>query len=77
MRGRPSGDPFKVSQWFTTVLREAEGNLGTLIRSVLDYAQGRSQGLESRLRDELAATNMADYPTLKAYVELENSISLF
>ena len=48
--------------------RGAKGNLETLIRSVLDYVQKRSQGLESRLRDELAATNMADYPTLKAYV---------
>jgi gag-polypeptide of LTR copia-type/Zinc knuckle/Zinc finger C-x8-C-x5-C-x3-H type (and similar) len=39
-----------------------------LIRSVLDVVQKRSQGVETRLRDELIAMNLADYPSLAAYI---------
>ena len=39
-----------------------------VVRSVLDCVQKRSQGLESRLREELAATNLVDFSNLKAYV---------
>ena len=48
--------------------RGSKGNVEVLIRSVLDYVQKRSQGLDSRLRDEVAATTMADYPSLRAYI---------
>ena len=39
-----------------------------LIRCVLDVIQKRSQGVETRLRDELTAMNLADYPSLAAYI---------
>ena len=39
-----------------------------LIRCVLDVIQKRSQGVESRLRDEISAANLADYPSLAAYM---------
>ena len=40
----------------------------SLVRSVLDVIQKRSQGIESRLREECNAANMADYPSLLSYV---------
>ena len=44
-----------------------------MVRVVLDAIQKRSQGAEARLRDEVAAANLADYPSLRAYVsDLEN-----
>ena len=39
-----------------------------MVRLVLDYIQKKSQGVESRLRDEVAAAQLVDYPSLKAYV---------
>ena len=39
-----------------------------MVRAVLDAIQKRSQGAEARLRDEVAAANLADYPSLRAYV---------
>ena len=39
-----------------------------MIRCVLDIIQKRSQGIEVRLRDELIAANLADYPSLATYI---------
>ena len=39
-----------------------------MIRSVLDVIQKRSQGVETRLRDEVNGMNLADYPSLAAYI---------
>ena len=44
------------------------GDIEGLIRTVLNVVQKRSQGVESRLRDELSAANLADYPSLSAYI---------
>ena len=43
-------------------------DLKCMVRAVLDAIQKRSQGAEARLRDEVAAANLADYPSLRAYV---------
>lgn len=45
-----------------------QGDVETLVRSVLDHVQKRSQGVETRLREEVAAANLADYPSLRAYI---------
>ena len=48
----------------------------SLIRTVLDAVQKRSQGVEARLRDEMSAANLADYPSLAAYIgDLEAKFS--
>ena len=54
-----------VSSVYNRTQRSKKGDVEGLIRSVLDFVQKRSQGLESRLREELAATNLADFPSLK------------
>ena len=48
----------------------------SLIRTVLYAVQKRSQGVEARLRDEMSAANLADYPSLAAYIgDLEAKFS--
>ena len=39
-----------------------------MVRCVLDVFQKRSQGVEIRLRDEVSAANLADYPSLASYI---------
>ena len=39
-----------------------------MVRCVLDVFQKRSQGVEIRLRDEVSAANLADYPSLTTYI---------
>ena len=39
-----------------------------MVRCVLDVFQKRSQGVEVRLRDEVSAANLADYPSLASYI---------
>ena len=47
-----------------------------LIRVVLDSIQKRSQGVETRLRDEIGAANLADYQSLASYIaDLEGKFS--
>ena len=51
-------------------------DLEGLIRTVLDAIQKRSQGVETRIRDEIGAANLADYPSLRAYIgDLESKFS--
>ena len=57
-----------VSAVYNRTQRSRKGDVEGVVRSVLDYVQKRSQGLESRLREELAATNLVDYPNLKCYI---------
>ena len=47
-----------------------------LIRTVLDLIQKRSQGVETRLRDEIGAANLADYTSLASYIaDIEGKFS--
>ena len=57
-----------VSAVYNRTQRTKKGDVEGVVRSVLDLVQKRSQGLESRLREELAATNLVDFPNLKSYV---------
>ena len=57
-----------VSSVYNRTQRSKKGDVEGVVRSVLDYVQKRSQGLESRLREELAATNLVDFPNLKSYI---------
>ena len=57
-----------VPSVYNRTQRTKKGDVEGVIRSVLDFVQKRSQGLESRLREELAATNLVDFSNLKAYI---------
>ena len=64
-------EPCKLAFAWTAVRRSLNANLQTLkglVRCVLDVFQKRSQGVETRLRDQLNAANLADYPSLSTYV---------
>ena len=57
-----------VASIYNRTQRTKKGDVEGVVRSVLDCVQKRSQGLESRLREELAATNLVDFSNLKSYV---------
>ena len=57
-----------VPSVYNRTQRSRKGDVEGVVRSVLDFVQKRSQGLESRLREELAATNLVDFPSLKLYI---------
>ena len=66
-----------VPSVYNRTQRSRKGDVEGVVRSVLDFVQKRSQGLESRLREELAATNLVDFPSLKMYIsDLETKFNM-
>ena len=57
-----------VPSLFARTQRCSFADVESLVRSVLDVLQKRSQGVESRLRDEVMTANLADYPSLANYI---------
>ena len=54
-----------VQAIYTRTKRCPKGDLEGLVRMVLEYVQKRTQGVETRLRDEVAAAQLVNYPSLK------------
>ena len=57
-----------VQAIYNRTKRCPKGDLEGLVRMVLEYVQKRTQGVETRLRDEVAAAQLVNYPSLKAYI---------